>query len=127
MYEKKAYALVKVLGQMEYVSSGLTPVPKLVDHGSLLYVLTAVTLRPNSPWYKLTRLRYWAMYVSRFGFIIEHIDYTGNVFADILTRYSKRYIWNNTVFSSVAAIYKSSILSPEHIRAPNKDELAVVQ
>lgn len=112
---------------MDYVLWGLSPVPKVTDQGNLLYVLTAVALRPNSPWYILTNVHRWAIYFSLFGLIIEHIDETGNVSTDLLTRESKGYRLKKSVCGCVAAVYKSSIPKTEKVRAPLKYELTVAQ
>ena len=39
----------------------------------------------------LSKVQRWALYLSRFAYIIEHVRGDENVFADILTRWTKGY------------------------------------
>lgn len=57
----------------------------------LLYVFALSAFRPNSLRYVLSKVQRWAIHLSRFEFLLNDIEGSNNVFADILTSFSKRH------------------------------------
>lgn len=120
-YEKEAYAIVQTFDRMDYLFWGPQPVHVFTDHRNLLYVFAPFALRPNSPRRVLSKVHRWAIHLSRFEFFIEHIDGTNNVFADILTRLSKRY--RNVLAQRVAVLYTDIVPSSSTIKAVTLTEI----
>lgn len=61
------------------------------DHRNLLYIFATRALDANLGRHIISKVQRWAIYLSRFEFVIEHIDGELNVCADMLTRWAKGY------------------------------------
>lgn len=83
------------------------PVKLYTDHGSPILIFAPATLRPNAPRYPLAIVHGWAVHVSRFKFVIEHIEGVKNVLADLLTRCSEGSRTRESVCVNVALLCQS--------------------
>lgn len=108
-YEKEAYAIVKVFDKMDYALWGTANVHVFTDHRNLLFVFAPLALRPSAPRYVLSKVHRWAIHLSRFDFNIEHIEGSKNVFADLLTRWSKGHRQGQIATGNVMALYKALV------------------
>lgn len=90
-YEKTLYAIVKTSQRMVYLFWGPQRVDVFTDHQKLLSNSATPDLRPSLPRHVLTNVHRWAIHLSRFEFLINHISGANNIFANTLTRWSKRY------------------------------------
>ena len=61
------------------------------DHRNLHFLYSPLCLEPSLGSHAVSKVKRWAMYLSRFEYNIEHIDGEANIFADILTRWLKGY------------------------------------
>lgn len=123
-YEKEAYAIVQTFERLDYLFWGAHPVHVFTDHRNLLYVFAPIALRPNSPRHVLSKVHRWAIHLSRFEFVIDHIEGANNVFADILTRWSKGY--RNTraqQTNTIAALYKDIVPTASAIKQVNVGDI----
>lgn len=110
-YEKEAYAVVQTFDRLDYLFWGSGQNHVFTNHKNLLYVFAPLALRPSSPRHVLSKVHRWAIHLSRFEFFINHIEGASNVFADILTRWSKGYRVTSAQTDMIAALYKDIIPS----------------
>lgn len=109
--EKKAFAIVKVFERMDHIFGGPSLVSTYNDHRNLLHVFPSLPIRPISLIYMLAKVHRCAIYMSPFGFVIERIQGTENVFADLLTRWSRGHRINSADCGSTAISHQSKISS----------------
>lgn len=126
-YEKEAYAIVQTFDRLDYLFWGTTRTHIFTDHKNLLYVFAPLALRPNSPRHVLSKVHRWAIHLSRFEFFINHIEGSNNIFADILTRWSKGYRTTTAKTSMVAALYKDIAPTSEDLTAVWINEIKLHQ
>lgn len=90
-YEKEGYAIEQTLGRMDYLLWGSKPVHVITDHRNPLYAFARLALRLSSPRHVSSNVHRWAIHLSRFELLIDHIEWLTNLFADILTRWTSGY------------------------------------
>lgn len=66
-------------------------------------------LGPSAPRYVLSKFYKWAAHFNPFHLSIEHIDGDKNVYADLLTRWTRGHRRNQRARGSVLALYRSFI------------------
>lgn len=125
--EMESFAIVKEFERMDYILWGPNPVRIFTDHKNLLYVFAPLALRPNPPRYVLGKVHRWAINLSRFSFVIEHIDGTKNVFAVLLTRWSRRHRSRKAECGNITALYQSIVPSAPELNKINMDEVVAAQ
>jgi len=76
---------------MDYILMGSKPLHIFTDHRNLLFVFAPLALEPSLGLHIVSKVQRWALFLSRFSYVIEHVDGASNVFADILTRWTKGY------------------------------------
>ena len=54
------------------------------DHRNLLFVFAPLALEPALGRHVVSKVQRWALFLSKYTYVIEHIDGDDNVFADIL-------------------------------------------
>lgn len=96
---------------MDHVLCGPNSVKIFTEHRNLLHVFAQLALFPNSPRYVLSKVYCWAILLSRFHLVIEHIDGSRKIFADLLTRWFKRTSFNKALCVNVAAFYLDTVPS----------------
>ena len=90
-FEKEAFAILKTFEKMDCLLAGRSDIRVLTDHRNLLFVFAPRALEPTLGRHVVSKVQRWAFYLSRFDYSIEHIRGEDNVFADILTRWTKGY------------------------------------
>lgn len=95
---------------------GANPVKIHTDHRNLLFVFVPVALRSNAPTEVLTTVHRWAIQVSRFQFVIEHIEGVKNVFTDLLTGWSQNYRAREAACGNKALLSQSSVLGSSNLK-----------
>lgn len=65
--------------------------------------------------------------MSRFNFVIEHIRRAKNIFADLLTRWTKGYRTVKAECSNIAALFKGIVPGTEELKAPLESEVREAQ
>lgn len=93
-YEKEGFAIFRTFEKLDYLMLGEQSVHVFTDHRNLLYVFAPCALIPTTGRHIVSKVQRWAMYLSRFKYVIEHIDGERNIFADILTRWTRGYRLN---------------------------------
>lgn len=73
-YEKEAYTIVQAFKQMNYLQFSAQPVHVFTDHRNLRYVFVPIAIRPKSPGRVLSKVHRWAIDMSRFEFVTDHIE-----------------------------------------------------
>ena len=61
------------------------------DHRNLLFVYALLAFEPALGRHVVSKVQRWALFLSRFDYVIEHIPGYCNVFADMLTQWAKGY------------------------------------
>ena len=74
------------------------PVHVYTDHRNLLYIIV-----PSAGRYVMSKVQRWATYLSRFEYVLEHVDGDQNIFADIITRWMKGYRYNKVATGRVCS------------------------
>ena len=88
-FEKEGFAIFKTFEKLDYLLLGEQPVHVFTDHRNLLYVFAPCALVPTSARHVVSKVQRWKMYMSHFHYVIEHINGTATVFADLLTRWEE--------------------------------------
>ena len=91
IYEKEGFAIYQTFDKLDYLFQDDQPVHVFTDHRNLLYVFAPMALEPTTKRHVACKVQRWAIFLSRFNYLIEHIDGSKNVFADILTRWARGY------------------------------------
>lgn len=60
------------------------------DYANLVYIYDAVGQNPGIPRHTMSKLMRWAIKLTKFRFVIEHLGGSQNVWADMLTRWAAR-------------------------------------
>lgn len=94
--------------------------------------ISATILRTVGPSSKCTEIRSLKSsplghFLSRFDIVIGHIDGDKNIFADLLTRWSRGYRLHKAMFDNMSAIFKGIIPSAYEPGEPLEDEVCRVQ
>ncbi len=90
-FEKEAYAIYQVFTRLDYLSFTESPVHISTDHRNLLFVFSPHALEPALGRNVVSKVQSWALHLSKYQHVIEHIDGSENVFANILTRWVRGY------------------------------------
>lgn len=80
------------------------------DHANMVYTFPQLAMRRNVPRYVLAKVHHWAIHMSRFEFVIEHIPGIKNIFADLLSRSSRDRRVHKAVCGKVAPLLYQSII-----------------
>lgn len=78
------------------------------DHRNLLFVFAPLALEPALGRHIVSKVQRWALFLSRFPYVIEHVDGTSNIFADILTRWTRGYRKENKSLKTLCSLLDSS-------------------
>lgn len=77
--------------RVDYLLQGQRLTHVFTDHRNLLFVFALLAIEPALGRHVVSKVQRWALYLSRFSYVIEHIGGSANVFADILTRWARGY------------------------------------
>ena len=90
-FEKEGFAIFQTFLKMDYLLQGQGQSHVYTDHRNLLFVFAPLALEPALGRHIVSKVQRWALYLSRFPYVIEHVDGVDNVCADILTRWTRGY------------------------------------
>lgn len=120
-FEKEGYAILKLLGKLDYMFLVENDTHVFTDHRNLLFVYNPEALEPALGRRVIMKVQRWALYLSRFAYTIEHIAGEENVMADIMNRWYSGYRGQPKSIKRISNL----ILERDMIRSPlDKDRLA---
>ena len=90
-FEQEGFAIYQDFKQSDYLFYHDHPVHVFTDHRNLLFLFAPLALEPALGRHVVNKVQRWALYLSQFPYLIEHVDGQNNIFADILTRWLKGY------------------------------------
>lgn len=61
------------------------------DHRNLLFTFHSLSVEPSIARHKTVKVDQWTLFLSKFHYVIEHIDGESNDFTNMLTRWMKGY------------------------------------
>ena len=103
-FEKEAFAIFQTFEKLDYMLMSSKPVHVYTDHRNLLFVFDPLSLEPALGRHIISKVQRWALYLSRFSYVIEHVSGSSNVFADILTRWTRGYRHPSQELKSICTI-----------------------
>jgi len=107
--EKEGFAIVEAMCRLDYLVTGHT-VSIFTDHANLVYMYDPYGRNPGMSRQTATKLMRWAIKLSAFRYIVEHLPGERNVWADMLTRWAVQP--RTSVNAKRVAAIKSLILAP---------------
>ncbi len=90
-YEKEAFAIYETFRRLDYLLLCEQGTRVFTDHRNLLFVFNPRALDPTLGRHKILKVMRWALYLSQYGYTIEHVAGTRNVAADIMTRWMRGF------------------------------------
>lgn len=90
---------------MDQIEGGPNFVRTFTDCRKLLYVFVPLTDRSNTPRYVLSNFHPWGIFLSRFDFVITHIDGSRNIFAHLLTRWSEGHRTTKALCGNLTVLF----------------------
>lgn len=84
--EKEAFAIFQAFKKLDNLFLNGQDTRIFTDHRNFLFVFSPLEVEPSLGKHIISKVLRWAIYLSNFDYVIEHIDGERNVFADILTR-----------------------------------------
>lgn len=100
-FEKEAFAVFQTFEKLDNMLLGHSNTHVFTDHRNLLFVFAPLVLEPALDRHIVSKVQRWALYLSRFNYVIEHIKGEDDVFADILTRWLRGYRNEKAMLCSV--------------------------
>ena len=91
MFEKEAFPIVNVFKKLDYLLLGMDDAHIFTDHRNLLFVFAPLVVEPKLRRHIVSKVQRWALFLSTFPYVIEHIRGEDNVCADMLTRWCRGY------------------------------------
>lgn len=85
--EKEGFAIVESMCRLDYLVSGHV-VSICTDHANLVYIYDPYGKNPGIPRHTASKLMRWALKLSAFRYVVEHLPGERNVWADMLTRWA---------------------------------------
>lgn len=85
--EKEAFAVVESMSRLDYFTAA-GEVSLYTDHANLVYIFDPVGHNPGICKHTASKLLRWALKLSGYRYVIEHIEGERNVWADMLTRWA---------------------------------------
>ena len=123
MPEKEGFAVIEGMCRLDYLVAGKT-VFIYTDHANLVYMYDPYGRNPGIPHYTASKLMRWALKLSGFHYVVEHIAGERNVWADMLTRWAVQPRNKVSVLSLKSVMYApiNSGLDPE-LDWPTRDDI----
>ncbi len=107
--EKEGFAIVESMCRIDYLVMG-REVSIYTDHANLVQLYDPYGKHPGIPRHTATKLMRWAIKLSAFRYVVEHLPGERNVWADMLTRWAVTR--KKTVSSQNAGKIKSLMIAP---------------
>jgi len=85
--EKEAFSIVESMARLEYLIAG-KEISLFTDHANLIYIFDPVGQNPGIARHTANKLLRWALKLSGYRYVIDHLSGERNVWADILTRWA---------------------------------------
>lgn len=85
--EKEGFAVVEAMTKMDFLTYG-REVTIFTDHANLVYIYDPFGKNPGIARHTACKLMRWALKLSGFRYVIEHVSGDSNVWADMLTRWA---------------------------------------
>lgn len=126
-YEKEAFAIVQTFKKMEYAIISSMKTFIFTDHRNLLFVFNPHSLNPDLKAHIVSKVQRWALYLSQFTYIINHIPGDENVMADIMTRWCKGYRSTKISRIQVANLDRLPCVRDLDFRWPTLSEIEKIQ
>ena len=102
--EKEAFAVVESMIRLEYLTS-MKEVYVFTDHSNLLYIFDPYGRNPGISKQAANKLIRWALKLSAYRYVIEYVEGTRNVWADMLTRWAVKSRHNTRVARLASVMY----------------------
>lgn len=90
-FEKEAFAIFKTFEKMDFLFQCQRRTHVFTDHRNLLFVFAPLAMEPVLGRHVVSKVQRWALFISRFAYVIEHIEGKSNICADMLTRWTRNY------------------------------------
>ena len=90
-FEQEAYAIFQTFEKLDYLLLDEQEVHVFTDHRNLLFIFAPLAFEPGLGRHITSKVQRWAMYLSRFTYVIEHVAGDANIFADMHTRWTRGY------------------------------------
>ncbi|KAE8982236.1 hypothetical protein PR001_g23792 [Phytophthora rubi] len=128
--EKEAYAIVESVKRLEYLLLRPGGFHLFTDHRNLAYIFNPSATDGSMQRYQADKLQRWAMAMTSYRYVIEHIRGDDNAWADMLSRWGNPQASRIEAASSVKQIAVVPQLSPledEAFEWPTIDEIRNAQ
>ncbi|GMF43963.1 unnamed protein product [Phytophthora fragariaefolia] len=114
--EKEAYAIVESVKRLEYLLLRPGGFHLFTDHRNLVYIFNPSATDGSMQRYQADKLQRWAMAMTSYRYVIEHIRGDDNAWADMLSR------WGNPQANKIedASSVKQIVVVPQF--SPLEDE-----
>jgi RNase H-like domain found in reverse transcriptase len=89
--ENEVYALVHLITTFDYLLLRNASVRIMTDPRNIVYIYNPLSVDQSLARHTVHKLQRWALKRSVFNYIIEHINGTANVWADIVSRWGAGY------------------------------------
>ena len=128
--EKEGFAIVESMCRVDYLVMG-REVSIYTDHANLVQLYDPYGKHPSIPRHTASKLMRWAIKLSAFRYVVEHLPGQRNVWADMLTRWA--VYPKSSVAIDKAGRLKSLMVSPinpglnPELDWPSREEILVSQ
>ena len=126
MFEKEGFAIFDAFDKLDYLLMSARPAHVFTDRRNLLFVFAPLALETALGRHVVSKVQRWALFLSSYRYMIEHIAGDENVFADILTRWTKGYRAEGyklkSMFSLLVQGAEQMVPSAEHIEFSDMNE-----
>lgn len=117
-FEKEGFAIFQTFEKMDYLFQSGASTHVFTDHRNLLFVFALLALEPSLGRHVVSKVQRWALFLSRFQFVIEHIEGEQNVCPDMLTRWARGYRRDRSVRRAICSMLMETA---EHV-VPSPDD-----
>ena len=107
--EKEGFAIVEAMCRIDYLVMG-REVSIYTDHANLVHMYDPLGRNPGMPRHTASKLMRWAIKLSAFRYVVEHLPGDRNVWADMLTRWAVSP--RKLISSSRTAKIKTLMMAP---------------
>ncbi|GMG14688.1 unnamed protein product [Phytophthora fragariaefolia] len=128
--EKEAYAIIEAVKRLEYLLLRPGGFHLFTDHRNLVYMFNPGASDSSMQRYQADKLQRWAMAMTSYRYVIEHIRGEDNVWADMLSRWGNAHAQRQDSTPRVQQIVVVPPLSPledEEFEWPTLDEIRNAQ
>lgn len=84
IFEKERFSTYNTFVKMEHLFISELDIRGFTDHRNLLFVFNPTSLQPSLGRHVVRKVENWAIYLSQFPYMIDHVRGEANVMADII-------------------------------------------